>query len=505
MLSGTPKASRREWIALSVLTLPGLVYTTDLSALDIALPTISASLQPSSAQLLWLVDIYGFMMAGFLITMGTVGDLIGRRRLLMLGAAAFVVISCAASRARSTEMLIAMRALLGVAAATLAPSTMSLLRNIFQDEEERQLAIGIWFASIASGGVLGALAGGAVLRFFSWHYVFLIPVPPMILVLMLGPTLLPEYRGAGNDRLDWPSVMMSLASILPAIQGLKLIATEGASVFPLTLVAAGLIAGTGFVRRQSQLAHPLVDLSLFRQPRFTSAITSYGLSCFAMFGLYVLLAQYLQLVLALSPWEAGMATAPWPLATVVGSLMAPSLASRLGTRSVLIAGLITGALGMGMLAASIGRWGLAGLEVSTVVFSLGLALVLTSAYEMIVTSCPPQRSGAAAGIAETASEFGGAMGIALLGSIGTATYRHLLVTTVPRSLPPSAVSAALATMGGAGAAAAALPHSLGDPLLASARAAFSTALQCAAVAAAVAIAAACAVAMRTGRRITTDS
>lgn len=504
MVSGTSKATRREWIALSVLALPGLVYTTDLTALDVAVPTISAMLQPSSAQLLWLVDIYGFMMAGFLITMGTVGDLIGRRRLLLLGAAAFVLVSCAASLATSPEMLIAMRALLGVAAATLAPSTMSLLRNMFHDEEERQLAIGVWFAAIASGGVLGALVGGLVLRFFSWHSVFLIPVAPMILVLILGPSLLPEYRDTNVGRLDLLSVVLSLAAILPAIQGLKLIAADGVGILPLTLIAAGLAVGAGFMRRQGRLLYPLVDFSLFRQPRFTPAITAYSLSCFAMFGLYVMLTQYLQLVLALSPWEAGLAIAPWPLATVVGSLAAPTLASRFGIRSILVAGLITGAFGIGMLAVAIGRLGLAGLEVSTVVFSFGLALVLTSAYEMIVTSCPPERSGAAAAIAETVSEFGGAMGIALLGSMGTAIYRHLLVTTLPEGLPQAAGMKALATIGGATATAAALPPSVGGPLLASAHAAFSIALQFTSVLAAVAVAAACAVAIRAWRRITRD-
>lgn len=505
MLSGTSKATRREWIALSVLALPGLVYTTDLTALDVALPTISAMLQPSSAQLLWLVDIYGFMMAGFLITMGTVGDLIGRRRLLMLGAAAFVLVSCAASLAKSPEMLIALRALLGIAAATLAPSTMSLLRNMFHDEEERQLAIGVWVASIASGGVLGALASGAVLRFFSWHSVFLIPVPPMLLVLILGPSLLPEFKDANAGRLDLLSVVMSLAAILPVIQGLKLIAANGIGVLPIILVVAGFAAGVEFVRRQRLLAYPLVDLSLFREPKFTPAVTTYGLSCFAMFGLYVLLAQYLQLVLALSPWEAGMATAPWPLATVVGSLAAPALSTRFGTRSILIAGLITGIVGMAMLAAAIGGLGLAGLEVSTVVFSFGLALVLTSAYELIVTSCPPHRSGAAAAIAETASEFGGAMGIALLGSVGTAIYRHFLVTTLPEGLPSAAGVRALATMGGASATAAALPPSVGEPLLVSARAAFTTALQFTSVAAAMAVAAGCAVAIRAWRRTARES
>ena len=500
MLSGTSKATRRQWIALSVLTLPSLVYTTDITALDVALPTISAALQPSSTQLLWLVDIYGFMIAGCLITMGTVGDRIGRRKLLLLGSAAFVLISCAASMSTNIEMLITMRALLGIAGATLAPSTMSLLRNMFHDPAERQFAIGVWIASISSGAVLGSLAGGFVLRFFPWHFVFLIPVPALILLLILGPRLLPEFRGVNVGRLDLLSVVMSLLSMLPVIQGLKLIATNGIGVWSLAMIAAGILVGVAFVRRQSQLEFPLVDLALFRQQKFTPAITVYGLACFAMFGLYVLLAQYLQLVLLLSPWEAGIATAPCALASVVGALASPALANRYQTRPVLVAGLITAIVGIGMLAAGVGRLGVVGVVASTVVFSFGLASVFTPAYEMIVTCAPAERSGAAVAIAETVSELGGAMGIALLGSLGTAIYRHRLLTSLPEGLPRTVAEHAAATIGGATAAAAALQPVVGEPLLVSARAAFSTALQFASLAAALAITAACAVTTWAWRR-----
>jgi DHA2 family multidrug resistance protein-like MFS transporter len=497
MPSRTSKATRREWIALSVLALPCLVYTIDITALDVALPVISAETQPSSAQLLWLADIYGFMMAGFLITMGTIGDRIGRRKLLLLGTTAFVAISCAAAMSKRVEILIAMRALLGIAGATLAPSTMSILRNMFHDETERQFAIGVWIASISSGGILGALAGGFVLQFFPWNFIFLVPVPPMLLLLLLGPRLLPEYRDPTAGRLDLTSVVISLASLLPAIQGLKLIAANGFGAWPLAMIAVGVLFGIGFLRRQRRIAYPLLDLSLFRQPKFAPAITAYALSCFAMFGLYVLITQHLQLVSALSPWEAGLATAPWALACVVGSLTAPTLASRFGARAVMAGGLTAALSGIVLLAAAVDRFGVAGLVAGTVVFSVGLAAVVTTAYEMIVTSAPPQRSGAAAAIAETASELSGAMGVALLGSLATVMYRRLLVASLPEGLPQAAAAKATATIGGANAIAAALPPSLGEPLLAAARMAFSTALQCAAVAAVGVLAAACVVAIRT--------
>lgn len=505
MPSGTSKATRREWVALSVLALPCLVYTTDITALDVALPTISTALQPSSTQLLWLVDIYGFMMAAFLITMGTIGDRIGRRKLLLLGAVCFVLISGAASMTTSLNLLIVLRALLGIAAATLAPSTMALLRNMFHDDAERQLAIGVWIASISSGGVLGALAGGFLLKFFPWNFVFLIPIPPMILLLILGPRLLPEFRDTNAGRPDIPSVVMSLACLLPVIQGLKLIAANGFGALPLAMATTGILVGVGFVRRQKQLAYPMVDLSLFRQPEFTAAITAYGLSCFAMFGLYVLVAQYLQLVMALTPWEAGMATAPCALASAVGSLAAPSLAGRFQMRSVLVGGLVTAIVGFLLLPASVGRLGLTGLVASTVLFSLGLASVFTIAYEIIVTSAPPARSGAAAAIAETVSELSGSLGIAFLGSLSAAIYRHLLFASLPNDLPQATAEKAAATIGGAIATAATLPTPIGEALLASARSAFSTAMQVASLAAAVAISIACWVAVRAWRRCPVNS
>jgi DHA2 family multidrug resistance protein-like MFS transporter len=493
------KATRREWMALSVLTLPALVYLTDVTALEIALPQISASLQPSSAQFLWLADIYGFVLAAFLITMGTLGDRIGRKKLLLLGAAGFVLVSCAASVSNSIEALILLRGLLGIAAATLAPSTMGLIRNMFQDDGERQFAIGVWIAAISSGGVLGAVLGGLVLRFFSWHFVFLIPVPPMLLVLILGPRLLQEYRDRHAGRLDLISAAMSLAALLPAIQGLKLIAADGFGALPLALLAAGVAVGVGLLRRQRQIAYPLVDPSLFRQPRFTSAVMAYGLSCFALFGLFVLVTQYLQLVLGLSPWEAGLATAPSAVASAAGSLGAPGLASWFEPRRVLVGGLVTAIAGVAMLEISVGRFGLAGMVAGTVVFSLGLAMAFTPAYEMIVTCAPPERSGAAAAIAETASELSGSTGIALLGSVGTVVYRHDLFKSLPEGLSTAVAQRAAATIGSASAISAGLPSAVGEPLLGSARAAFSEALQFAAAAAGVAIAVACVVVIRAGR------
>jgi DHA2 family multidrug resistance protein-like MFS transporter len=257
------RASRREWIGLAVIALPCLIYSMDLTVLNLALPSLSADLAPTGTQLLWIVDIYGFMVAGLLITMGTLGDRIGRRRLLMLGAAAFGVASVLAAFSRSAEMLIALRALLGVAGATLAPSTLSLIRNMFHDPQERTMAIGIWVSSYSVGAAVGPLAGGLLLQYFWWGSAFLIGLPVMVLLLVLGPWLLPESRDPDAGRLDLASVGLSMAAVLSTIYGLKRAAESGWSSFAAVAIALGATTAFFFVRRQMRLPDPLIDLSLF--------------------------------------------------------------------------------------------------------------------------------------------------------------------------------------------------------------------------------------------------
>jgi MFS transporter, DHA2 family, multidrug resistance protein len=481
--TATPKATAREWTGLAIIALPCLVYAMDLTVLNLALPTLSAALNPSSSQLLWIVDIYGFLVAGFLITMGTLGDRIGRRKLLLIGAAAFAIASVIAAFSSSAEMLIAMRALLGIAGATLAPSTMALIRNMFQNEHERQFAIGVWIASFSMGGVIGPLVGGVLLQFFWWGSVFLVAVPVMLMLLVLGPRLLPEYRDANAGTLDLTSVVMSLLSILSIVYGLKHIAEHGITWTSAALVMAGFGVGVLFVRRQVRLDYPLLDLALFRLPRFSAGIAAYGLSCLAMFGVYIFIAQYLQGVLKLSPLRAGLATVPWALAFVAGSLLAPRLARRLAPVSILVWGLVTAAAGFGLLTVvdGAGAHGLIVIVGSTVLMGLGLAPVFTIGNDMIIGAAPAERAGAASAIAETASEFCGALGIAVFGSVGVAFYRHSLAASMPDSISADAASAAIATLGGAVTAANALPAQAGDALLTASRAAFSDALQWTAV------------------------
>jgi len=476
-----PKATRREWIGLAVIALPCLVYAMDLTVLNLALPALSRELKPSSAQLLWIVDIYGFFVAGFLITMGNWGDRVGRRKVLMIGAAAFGGASIVAAFSHSAEMLIAMRALLGIAGATVAPSTMSLIRNMFHDEHERQFAIGVWIASFSAGAVLGPLVGGVLLEFFAWGSVFLLAVPVMALLLLCAPVLLPEYRDPNAGRIDLASVALSLASVLATIYGLKQVAEQGPAARSLAITAVGLALGIVFVQRQSGLAYPLLDTTLFRNPRFSAAIAAYGLSSLAMMGVYIFIAQYMQLVLGLSPLYAGLATVPGALGFVAGSLGAPRLVRHLPRAGVLLGGLVAAALGFALLLAVDHAHALSVVVAANVFTCLGLAPVFTVANEMIITAAPPERAGAASALSETVAEFSGALGIALFGSLGMVLYRHVLAGDMPAAVPGLAGADALATLGGAIAAAAALPEPAGGALRAAAQDAFTGALQAAAL------------------------
>jgi DHA2 family multidrug resistance protein-like MFS transporter len=486
--SGTPRATRREWAGLAVLALPCLLYAMDLTVLNLAVPALSADLRPSSVQLLWIVDIYGFTLAGSLVTMGALGDRIGRRRLLLAGSAAFGAASVLAAFSTSAGMLIAARALLGVAGATLAPSTLSLIRNMFLDPKQRTVAIAVWITSFSAGAAVGPAAGGALLRWFWWGSVFLLAVPVMMVLLAAGPRVLPEFRDPTPARLDLPSAALSLAAVLAVIYGVKQLAQGGAGPLPVLSVLAGLAAGALFVRRQRTLPDPLLDLRLFRVPAFSAALATYTLAILVVFGAELFLAQYLQLVLGLSALRAGLWSMPAGLGFIVGSLLAPTLVRRFDPASVISGGLALGAVGFGLLTRLGTTAGLPVLVAGTVVSSLGVALAGTLATDLVVGAAPPQRAGAAAAISETGAELGGALGIAVMGVIGTAVYHGRVAGAVPAGVPHPAAAAARDTLGGALAAAGQLPDRLGGPLLDAAREAFTDGLHVVAgVSAAVAI------------------
>jgi len=475
--AGPSRATRREWIGLAVIALPCLLYSMDLTVLNLAVPALSADLRPTAAQLLWIVDVYGFLVAGALMTMGTLGDRIGRRRLLLVGAAFFGVASVLAAFAPSAELLIAARALLGLAGATLAPSTLSLIRNMFHDPRQRATAIGIWVASFSAGGAIGPLVGGLMIEHFWWGSVFLIAVPVMLLLLAVGPFLLPEYRDSGAGRLDILSAGLSLVAVLSLVFAMKHAAVEGFDLYAVAAAFFGLAVGMLFVRRQRRLPDPMIDLALFHAPGFAAALAINVIGLFAAFGTFLFVAQHLQLVLGLSPLMAGVLTLPSGLAFVAGSLIGPTLLRRHGPLVVIVAGFAMAAVGYALMIWGASPDGVPQLLAGFVVFSLGLAPIMTVTTDLVVGSVPPERAGMASGLSETSAEMGGAVGIAVLGSIGAAIYRLSMAERAPPDLPPEAIERARDTLGGALDVAGTLPPAQVAELVELARSAFSVSYQ----------------------------
>jgi DHA2 family multidrug resistance protein-like MFS transporter len=481
------RATRREWLGLGMLALPCLLYSMDLTVLDLAVPRLTEALRPSSTQLLWIVDIYGFMVAGSLITMGALGDRIGRRRLLLIGAVAFGVASLAAAFAQSATQLIVARALLGIAGATIAPSTLAIVRHMFRDPAQRATAVGIWVASFSTGGALGPMLGGLLLSRLWWGSVFLLAVPVMILLLVFGRRLLPESRDDRAGRIDLVGAALSIVAVLATIYGAKRIAASGFDLVACASIFVGVALGIGFVRRQTTSADPVLDVKLFHNGAFTVSFLIYVLGAFAAFGTLFEIAQYLQLVLGLDPIAAGLWTAPSGIAFASGSLLSPWLARWIARRHIIAGGLVLGAIGLGVLARVDGT-SLGQVLVGYLVFGVGLSLTFALAVDVVVASAPPERAGSASALAETGSELGGAVGIALLGSLVNVMYRS--------GMPTGVAAAARETIGGAVATAADLPAPLARPLLDSARAAFVHGMHASCAICAIALLVGAAVALR---------
>jgi len=462
-------AGRREWLGLAVLALPTLLVSLDTFVMLLAVPHMASALGASAGEQLWIMDGYGFMVAGFMITMGTLGDRIGRRRLLLAGATAFGVISLFAAYAPNAELLILARALLGVAGAAIAPSTLSLITTMFRDQAQRTTAIGLWAGCFTVGAVVGPVVGGVLLEHFWWGSVFLLGVPAMVLLLATGRRLLPEYRDPDAGRIDVPSVLLSLGAILPVIHGLKQLAAHGPDTTRLGFVAAGLAVGVVFVRRQRRLASPLLDLRLFGNRTF--AVTLGSMLAFTMLcgGIMVFVAQYFQLVGGLSPLHAGLALVPGMVASIIGFQVTPVLARRVRPAVLLgvgVAGTAAGILAMTQADSA------AGVAVAFAVSSIGSGPLVTLGTGIVVGSVPEQRAGSAAALSQTANEFGYALGIAVLGSIVTAAYRA--------GLPDDAPAAAGDNLSAATRTAATLGPDAGAALLSAARDAFTTAVHTAA-------------------------
>lgn len=480
----TPLAGRREWTALGVLLLPCLLVSMDVSVLYFAVPFLTAELKPSSVQQLWILDVYGFVLAGLLITMGALGDRIGRRKLLLSGALLFGVGSGIAAYAQSAEMLIAARALLGVGGATLMPSTLALIRNLFHDAKQRGKAVAIWSAATMGGIAVGPVLSGVLLEHFWWGSVFLINAPAMVLLLVCGPLLLPEFKNPAAGRFDLPGSLLSLLAMLPIVYGIKEIARNGLTALPVIALAIGLLAAAAFVHRQRTARHPMLDLELFRHRGFSVSVLMNLLAMFAVVGCAVFFTQYLQSVRGMSPLEAALWNLLPTLAVGGMAAVATALAQRMDRAYVIALGFTIAAGGFAWLSWLEPGSALWYVLVASSVYASGLVMVMSLGNELAIGVAPPERAGSASAVLESGTELGGALGMAILGSIGSAVYRGHMDDALPAGLPSGAAEAVHETLAGAVAVAGQLPGRAGAELLTAARAAFTNALQTAVLGAA---------------------
>jgi MFS transporter, DHA2 family, multidrug resistance protein len=463
---------RSAWFALTVLMLPVFLIAVDNTVLAFALPSIAEDFRPSATTQLWIVDVYSLVLAALLVTMGSIGDRIGSRRLLMIGAAGFAAVSAAAAFAPSAGYLVAARALLGVFGAMLMPPTLSLIRNIFTDASTRRLAIAIWASCFTAGSALGPIVGGVLLQHFHWGAVFLVAVPILLPLLILAPRLVPESRDPNPGPVAPFNVLLSLTTMLPLVWAIKSAAHNGFSWLVVVAVAIGFGSGYLFVQRQRRSATPMLDVRLFSHPPFMSSILANFLSIVGLIGFIFFISQHLQLVLGLSPLAAGLVTLPGAVVSMIAGLAVVPLAKRFAPHTLMVIGLVF--VSAGFLAILLFRHDLTVVAIiaSFIVLEIGVGSSQTISNDTIVASVPPAKAGAASAVSETAYELGAVVGTATLGTIFTAYYRSNV--ELPQGLSAAQAADARESIGGATSVAQELPPALGERLLDSARTAFDT-------------------------------
>ncbi|MBT2211232.1 MFS transporter [Actinomadura sp. NEAU-AAG7] len=461
-MSTPHRAGPREWAGLAVLSLPTALLGLDVTLLYLALPSMVEDLRPSGTEALWIMDAYGFLIAGFLVTMGTLGDRIGRRRLLLAGVTAFAAVSVVAAFATSAPMLIAARGALGIAGATLMPSTLALVGTMFPDARRRSLAIGVWAMSFALGMAAGPLVGGALLAHFWWGSAFLLAVPVAAVTLAAAPRLVPEYRAPRGGRLDLPSVALSLAATLPLIYAVKRAAEHGPDVPVLAAALAGTAFAVLFVRRQRGLETPLLDLTLFTNRTFTAALAILLAGLVGVGGVLLLVTQQLQFVQGLSPTAAGAWMAPPALMMLVAAIGSPLIARRVPPGLVVAGALALSAVGYLLLARLDADDGLTPLVTGFGLVYLGLGTIAALGTDLVVGAAPPDRAGSASALSETVQELGVALGVATLGSLAAAVYRDRVAGAVPAGTPPDVADPARDSLAGASSVQDRLPPGLLD-------------------------------------------
>jgi len=470
--STPPRAGWRGWIALAVLMLPVLLASVDNTVLNFALPQIALQLQPTSLQQLWLVDVYPLVLAGMLVTMGVMGDRFGRRRMLLIGATGFAAISALAAFAPTAGWLIAARAGMGLFGAVLMPSTLSLIRSIFADRNQRRLAIAVWAAAFSAGAALGPVVGGLLLAHFAWGSVFLIAVPVLIPLLILAPFLIPESRDPNPGRIDLLSILLSMVAMVGVVFAIKEIAIEGVTSANLGLGALGLGVGALFVRRQLRLPQPLFDVRLFRVSAFSGALLVNLLSVVAFMGFEYFIAQHLQLVLGMTPLESALALLPGLGAMVVSGLLIVPVSRRVSPRVLLPATLAIAAVGYALIAFVAGNHALALPVIASILIGIGIGMTETISNELALSAAPAEKAGAASAVSETAYEVGAVLGTTILGGALTALYRAGL--DLPAGLSSEVAAHARDTLAGAMHAADEIAGPVGDALRQAAASAFDS-------------------------------
>ncbi|WP_405494495.1 MFS transporter [Streptomyces sp. NBC_00096] len=469
---GAASGGANRWAVLAVLCVSLVLVALDATILHVAVPSVTEDLRPGSMELLWIVDAYPLVCAALLILFGTLGDRVGRRRVLLLGYGLFGAASAVAALADNAQVLIAARALLGVGGAMIMPATLSILRQVFPDRRERALAIGIWTAVAAIGAAGGPVLGGFLVQHFWWGSVFLINIPLMIMLLPLGRWLLPESRGSSDGPWDVLGALMAAAGVLGAVLGVKRIGAERQLADPQALLP--LLVGLGllvlFVRRQKRREHPLIDMRMFSRAAFTTSVGCIVLAMLALVGLELIAVQYLQLVLHLSPLETGLRLLPLTFAAMAAGATGSYTLARTGPRRMVSLGFVLTAFAVLLLTFMGQHDRPVLLTVGFILLGFGLQTTLFAAYESMLSEAPAATAGGAASIGETSYQLGAGMGIALLGSVMNAAYAPGLAA-VPGVSPADSAGAAH-SLGEAYQIAARLGGPAGESLHSAARHAF---------------------------------
>jgi EmrB/QacA subfamily drug resistance transporter len=466
-----PHVYERRWSILGVLCLSLLIVIIGNTSLNVALPTLARELDASTSSLQWMVDSYALIFAGMLFTAGTLGDRFGRKGALQFGLVLFLAGALFASMSDTSGQVIAARAIMGLAAAFVMPSTLSILTNVFPAHERTQ-AIAIWAGVSGGGAAIGPIASGWLLEHFWWGSVFLVNVPVIAIALVSGAMLVPRSKDPGDHPIDVPGAALSIVALSSLVYGI-IEGPHNGWTSPATLGAFALSAVTiaMFVWRESSTSHPMLDLKLFRDRRFSVASGGMIMTFFAMFGTFFLMAQYLQLVLGYSPLESGLLQLPVAFIIMGVAPQVPRFVRRYGSAVVVPVGLTSVATGLALLTRLQVDSSLANFFAAMVPLATGMAISMTPLTSLIMSSVPLGRAGVGSAMNDTTRELGGALGVAVLGSIVTSQYASGISSDIA-GLPEQVRSAAESGLTGALQVGAQIGGDQGAALIAAARQAF---------------------------------